>query len=153
MEGNPEKFSGEVKIPRIAIRYCTQCRWMLRAAYFSQELLSTFGTSIGEIALLPTTGGTFTVHLCYRDSAGETRQVVLWDRKVEGGFPETKILKQRLRNHIDPGKSLGHSDTPPSRTKGEETASGAVQGSTDPFSRSVDSMGQNESVQICEDCK
>lgn len=68
---------------------------MLRAAYFSQELLSTFGTSIGEIALLPTTGGTFTVHLCYRDSAGETRQVVLWDRKVEGGFPETKVLQQQ----------------------------------------------------------
>jgi hypothetical protein len=26
--------------------------------------------------------------------------------------PETKILKQRVRNHLDPTKNLGHSDTP-----------------------------------------
>ena len=30
---------------------------MLRAAYFAQELLSTFGTTIGEVALIPATGG------------------------------------------------------------------------------------------------
>lgn len=29
---------------------------MLRAAYFAQELLSTFGTTIGEVALIPATG-------------------------------------------------------------------------------------------------
>ncbi|MGL5495811.1 MAG: Rdx family protein, partial [Aeromonas sobria] len=28
--------------PRIEIRYCTLCRWMLRAAWLAQELLSTF---------------------------------------------------------------------------------------------------------------
>lgn len=69
-----------VALPRVAITYCTQCRWMLRAAYvsslpklrqqsllirtqFGQELLSTFGTQIGEIALIPATGGLFTVEL------------------------------------------------------------------------------------------
>ena len=31
-------------------------KWMLRAAYFAQELMSTFGTSIGEVALVPSTG-------------------------------------------------------------------------------------------------
>jgi predicted Rdx family selenoprotein len=36
---------------------------MLRAAYFGQELLSTFGAQIGEIALIPATGGLFTVDL------------------------------------------------------------------------------------------
>jgi predicted Rdx family selenoprotein len=36
---------------------------MLRAAYFGQELLSTFGMQIGEIALIPATGGLFTVEL------------------------------------------------------------------------------------------
>lgn len=30
---------------------------------FGQELLSTFGTQIGEIALIPATGGLFTVEL------------------------------------------------------------------------------------------
>lgn len=55
--------SAPVALPRVAITYCTQCRWMLRAAYFGQELLSTFGNQIGEIALIPATGGLFTVEL------------------------------------------------------------------------------------------
>jgi len=32
--------------------------------------------------------------------------------KTDGGFPEAKILKQKVRNCIEPGKNLGHSDTP-----------------------------------------
>lgn len=40
----------------------------------------------------------------------EMQTVLLWDRKAEGGFPETKVLKQRVRDHIEPKKDLGHSD-------------------------------------------
>lgn len=40
----------------------------------------------------------------------DPQTVTLWDRKVDGGFPEAKVLKQRLRDHIEPEKSLGHSD-------------------------------------------
>lgn len=39
--------------PRIEIRYCTLCRWMLRAAWLAQELLSTFDSELGEVALVP----------------------------------------------------------------------------------------------------
>ncbi|KAF2132382.1 hypothetical protein P153DRAFT_284579 [Dothidotthia symphoricarpi CBS 119687] len=106
-----------VALPRVAISYCTQCRWMLRAAYFGQELLSTFGTQIGEIALIPATGGLFTVELTYAPQGSaaegenvEIKKVLLWDRKAEAGFPETKVLKQRVRDHIDPQRDLGHSD-------------------------------------------
>ncbi len=35
---------------------------------------------------------------------------MLWDRKVDGGFPETKELKRRVRDAIDPGRDLGHVD-------------------------------------------
>ena len=35
---------------------------------------------------------------------------VLWDRKSEGGFPEAKQLKQRVRDSVAPKKNLGHSD-------------------------------------------
>lgn len=35
---------------------------------------------------------------------------MLWDRKAEGGFPETKELKDRVRNIIEPGRDLGHID-------------------------------------------
>ena len=87
--------------PRIEIRYCTQCRWLLRAAWMAQELLTTFETELGEVALAPGTGGIFDVRL-----DGE----LIWSRKVEGRFPESKELKQRVRDRIAPDKHLGHSD-------------------------------------------
>ena len=43
--------------PRIVIAYCTQCHWLLRAAWMAQELLSTFGADLGEVALAPEPAG------------------------------------------------------------------------------------------------
>ncbi|EER29317.1 hypothetical protein D8B26_008040 [Coccidioides posadasii str. Silveira] len=101
----------QAQLPRVTIKYCTQCRWMLRAAYFAQELLSTFSTSLGEVALIPSTGGIFTVTLFHTSNAGSTTvETVLWDRKTQGGFPETKQLKSLVRNIIDPSRNLGHID-------------------------------------------
>jgi selenoprotein W-related protein len=87
--------------PRIEIEYCTQCGWMLRAAWLAQELLSTFADEIGEIALIPGRGGIFEIR-----AAGEP----IWSRHHEGRFPEAKEIKQRLRDRIAPEKHLGHSD-------------------------------------------
>ncbi|KAK1691254.1 Rdx family-domain-containing protein [Colletotrichum godetiae] len=107
----PTSASTSTPLPRVAIQFCTQCKWMLRAAYFAQELLSTFGTSIGEVALQPSTGGTFTVTLTHQPpGASITSTTTLWDRKTEGGFPETKELKRRLRDVIQPDRDLGHVD-------------------------------------------
>ena len=39
--------------PRVEIEYCTGCRWLLRAAWVAQELLSTFGKDLDEVALIP----------------------------------------------------------------------------------------------------
>ncbi|PTU23360.1 hypothetical protein P175DRAFT_0168635 [Aspergillus ochraceoroseus IBT 24754] len=123
-----------IVFPRIVIKYCTQCKWMLRAAYYAQEILSTFGTGIGEVALVPTTGGIFSVAIVQSSSSGagagsssgsgsgsgsgdrvsdgETRETetLLWDRKRDGGFPEVKVLKSRVRNVVDPSRDLGHTD-------------------------------------------
>lgn len=87
--------------PRISIHYCTQCQWLLRAAWMGQELLSTFGTDLGEVALVPATGGTFRI-----DYDGEP----IWERKRDGGFPDAKLLKGRVRDRLDPDRDLGHSD-------------------------------------------
>ncbi|RYO75707.1 hypothetical protein DL762_009897 [Monosporascus cannonballus] len=122
--GGGDAASAPYPLPRVTIRFCTQCKWMLRAAYFAQELLSTFSTSLGEVALQPSTGGTFVVELFFQEPpppssptapepAGpiqQPRHRVLWDRKVDGGFPETKELKRRVRDAIEPGRSLGHVD-------------------------------------------
>lgn len=90
-------------LPRVTIRYCTGCRWLLRAAWMAQELLTTFEKDLGEVALQPGHGGVFSIHV-----DGEQ----LWDRASDGGFPDIKLLKQRLRDHIAPDKALGHSDRP-----------------------------------------
>lgn len=87
--------------PRIEIRFCDQCRWMLRATWYAQELLSTFAGVIGEVALIPGTGGIFEVY------CGSER---IWSRKEDGGFPDIRELKQRVRDRIAPDQSLGHSD-------------------------------------------
>ena len=88
------------KEPRLEIVYCTQCRWLLRAAWMAQELLTTFTVELGEVALVPGTGGIFEIRL------GDE---LIWSR-AEQGFPDIKELKQRVRDRIAPGKDLGHSD-------------------------------------------
>lgn len=87
--------------PRLAITYCRQCNWMLRAGWMAQELLSTFAEDLGEVALVPGTGGVFRIEL---DGA------VVWERKADGGFPDAATLKQRVRDVLAPGRDLGHAD-------------------------------------------
>ncbi|WP_258724023.1 SelT/SelW/SelH family protein [Cellulomonas sp. NS3] len=94
-------MSTDAALPRVTITYCTQCRWLLRAAWFAQELLTTFHRELGEVALRPATGGVFTVEV-----DGE----MLWDRSERRGFPEITVLKQLVRDRVAPDKPLGHSD-------------------------------------------
>jgi selenoprotein W-related protein len=67
----------------------------------AQELLTTFDEDIAELVLRPGTGGVFEVH-----ADGE----LVWSRSREGRFPEITELKQRVRDRIAPGRSLGHAD-------------------------------------------
>jgi len=87
--------------PRIEIVYCTQCKWLLRAAWIAQELLSTFSDDVGEVALVPGTGGVFVVKL---------DEQLLFSRAVAQRFPEAAELKQLVRDRIDPSRDLGHVD-------------------------------------------
>ena len=85
----------------IEIFYCRQCNWMLRSTWLSQELLHTFSEEIESISLHPDTGGRFEI-----TCNGE----LIWERKRDGGFPEAKVLKQRVRDIIDPDRDLGQYD-------------------------------------------
>jgi selenoprotein W-related protein len=91
---------------RIRIAYCDQCRWLLRAAWLAQELLSTFGADLLEVALAPGRGGVFEVWV---EPPAAPKQRV-WSRVEDGGFPEAKVLKQRVRDVIAPERDLGHAD-------------------------------------------
>ena len=87
--------------PRVQIRYCTQCRWLLRAAWMAQELLSTFEQDLGEVALAPGSGGVFEVRI---------NDALIWSRAAQGRFPDIKELKQLVRDQVAPGRDLGHTD-------------------------------------------
>lgn len=91
----------EAAQPVIRITYCTQCQWLLRAGWMAQELLSTFGADLGEVALVPGTGGIFEI-----SCNGE----LIWERKRDGGFPDAAKLKQLVRDVAFPERELGHSD-------------------------------------------
>jgi selenoprotein W-related protein len=94
-------FGGSKVENRIEILFCTQCRWLLRAAWMAQELLTTFDQEISELSLKPGTGGIFEIR---------ANGVLLWSRKEQGRFPEITELKQLVRDHIAPGRDLGHAD-------------------------------------------
>lgn len=68
----------------------------------AQELLTTFADELGGVTISPSeTSGHFSIQI---DSNP------VWDRKTDGGFPDIKLLKQRVRDIAAPGKTLGHSD-------------------------------------------
>ncbi|HET7715764.1 MAG TPA: SelT/SelW/SelH family protein [Bauldia sp.] len=100
--------TGPLSLPTVEIEYCRQCRWLLRAAWTAQELLTTFEDEIGAVTLKPGTGGVFRISV-----DGTT----VWSRKQAGRHVEIAELKQLVRDMIAPGRSLGHSDR--KRTAGE----------------------------------
>ena len=86
---------------RVEIRDCTQCKWLLRAAWMGQDLLPTFESDIDELALCPVGPGLFEIRV---------NETLIWCRKADGGFPEMKELKARVRDQLDPERDLGHID-------------------------------------------
>ena len=61
----------------------------------------TFADDLGEVALIPGEGGIFEIRL-----NGEQ----LFSRNTAGRFPESREIKQLVRDKIVPDKDLGHSD-------------------------------------------
>lgn len=90
-------------VHQVEIEYCTQCRWLLRAAWLAQELLTTFEADLTGVNLMPSTGGVLEVRL---------NGALLFSRKQAGRFPESKELKQLIRDIVAPSRDLGHSDAP-----------------------------------------
>jgi selenoprotein W-related protein len=67
----------------------------------AQELLTTFPEELGEVALVPGTGGVFDIRL---------DDELIWSRAEAHAFPEIKQLKQLIRDRVAPNKDLGHSE-------------------------------------------
>jgi selenoprotein W-related protein len=88
-----------VAAPRIEIEYCTKCRFQLRAAWLAQELLATFEQELGEVALVPGSGGIFEVRLNGESIASNRK-----DKKM----PEVSDVKRLVRDRIAPERRIGH---------------------------------------------
>jgi len=86
---------------QLEIKYCTQCRWLLRSAWMAQELLTTFEQDLERVSLVPGSGGVFEIRL---------NNELIFSRKQAQRFPEAKEIKQLVRDRIDPERPLGHSD-------------------------------------------
>ena len=88
---------------------------MLRSSWIASELLTTFAddSNLVSVTMKPSLPGS--AGGIFRVSASSSEEVnddgsSLWDRKVEGRFPEAKEVKQLVRDCVDPEKDLGHSD-------------------------------------------
>jgi len=73
--------------PRLEITYCTQCRWLLRAGWTAQELLTTFPADLGEVALVrrPLVGRELVHHRHDRRHVGRSGGT---DGEIHGGLHE-----------------------------------------------------------------
>jgi selenoprotein W-related protein len=68
----------------------------------AQEMLTTFLDELQGVMLKPSeVNGRYTICI---------DQQMIFDRKQSGGFPEIKELKQKVRDVVAPGRSLGHAD-------------------------------------------
>lgn len=77
----------------------------MRSAWYLQELLQTFGDQIAEISMIPGNSGDFQI-LGQLTEADEP--ICIWDRKMHDGFPDSKVLKQKVRKLLfDDKVSIG----------------------------------------------
>ncbi|CAO1597940.1 hypothetical protein XANCAGTX0491_001724 [Xanthoria calcicola] len=111
---------------------------------YAQELLSTFSTTLGEVALVPATGGIFTVDIvspgptstpetnsealsqANNEASSQLGRIQLWDRKTQGGFPEIKELKRLVRDIVEPTRDLGHVDHHGPSVKGDNQTEAVI---------------------------
>lgn len=121
---------------------------MLRSTWLASELLTTFSqeTKLASITLVPKSpplspGGIFRVL-----SKDELSETVLWDRNLEGRFPEAKEVKQAVRDVVNPSKELGHSDL-----KEEAAAGASLKSKKEKTSATVDCVECNEREKSLKD--
>ena len=89
------------KTYEIEIQFCTQCGLLPRASWMMQEILTTFQDEILSVTLTPKSGGIFEIFL---------DKEKIYSRSDFGGFLDIKDIKKLIRDKINPGKSLGHTD-------------------------------------------
>ncbi len=94
----------------------------------AQEILTTFNGTIAEVSLVPNHEGNGMFECVLNAADGDS--YLIWSREEESRFPESKELKQRVRDILEPSRSLGHADSadgPPGVVERGGTGRTAVQ--------------------------
>jgi selenoprotein W-related protein len=73
--------------PRLEIEFCTKCRFQGRAFWMARELFDVVPEIVGEIALVPSSGGVFTVRY---------GGAIVWELATNGRFPEPKDIRELM---------------------------------------------------------
>ena len=73
----------------------------MRASWLAQEFINTFDSDLSSVNLVPDINGKFEIKCSNK---------LIFSRKKEGKFIDLKLLKQRIRDIVNPTMSLGHSD-------------------------------------------
>jgi selenoprotein W-related protein len=85
--------------PRLEISYCRKCRFLLRASWMAQELLTTFQDELGEVAIVPGSGGILEIKL-----DGD----VIATNRDGAAMPDPVAIKRAVRDRIAPDRRIGH---------------------------------------------
>jgi selenoprotein W-related protein len=85
--------------PRLEITYCTKCKFLLRATWLAQELLTSFSDELGEVAIVPGSGGIFEVKL----DGG-----VIATNRDHAPMPDLSDVKRTVRDRLAPDRKIGH---------------------------------------------
>jgi selenoprotein W-related protein len=95
--------------PTVSIDYCLACNFLLRSSWLTQELLTTFKHELSGVFLRPSDeAGCFRVKL--DDQLIWDRTDIIDDTGNKRGFPDSKELKNIIRDIIAPKKDLRHSE-------------------------------------------
>ena len=110
--------------PKVIIEYCAKCKWHNRAVWYLQEILQTFSDPeknlVAEVALRPSydSPGTFVVRVATEEGQSKTVYCRRMKKSTRpqtelyhyDGFPDSKLLKNLIRNELFPEHGLGHLD-------------------------------------------
>lgn len=110
-------------LPKVTIEFCAKCKWHNRAVWYAQEILQTFSDPesnlVAEIALCPSYSQPGLFQVTVEDDKGKRP---IYRRRMKksdspqteafyyDGFPDSKLLKQLIRNALFPSVALGHVD-------------------------------------------
>lgn len=99
---------GNDKLPCVDIAYTREHRQ--RALYLAQECLRTFSDEVKSLSIRSLEDATsiedLQVSVIHHNDATNLNVSIVWEK----GLPETKVLKQKIRDVLVPEKALGHSD-------------------------------------------